>query len=80
MFGPKLLERSAAIYGSCTAFAAIWVTLALPIRQDRVGGNYQKVLRVCRPLNKHAFIMSNTDLLSSQAARRVPWKRLPKAI
>lgn len=58
--GTKLLYTGAAAYATCTAFAAFWVGLRLPVQHNKAG-----------PFNYHKLI---------KAGRRVPWRRLPRAL
>jgi len=37
MFTTKVLYSGAALYATTTAFAAVWISLALPIQHGRVG-------------------------------------------
>lgn len=60
MLGTKLLYSGAALYASTTAFAAVWISLALPVQHNTVG-----------PYNFHRML---------KGARRVPWRRLPRAL
>lgn len=49
MFGTKTLYSAAAIYGTTTAFAAFWVTLALPVQSNKAGPfNYHHLLKAGR--------------------------------
>lgn len=58
--GNKLLYTGAAAYATCTAFAAFWVGVRLPVQHNKAG-----------PFNYHKIV---------KAGRRVPWRRLPRAL
>lgn len=47
--GNKLLYTGAAAYATCTAFAAFWVGLRLPIQSNKTGPyNYHKLIKAGR--------------------------------
>lgn len=46
MFASKVLYSGAALYATTTAFAAVWISLALPIQHKTVGPyNYHRLAK-----------------------------------
>ena len=66
MFTTKAIYSGAALYATTTAFAAVWITLALPIRHNTVG-----------PYNYHGL---GKRIERFGEKTRMPWKRLARVL